>query len=65
MNYGALFRKAATRVVMATALCALLGAVGCVMQPQAAMSGAGDVVRTTAPSFDPADNKCAEFSCQP
>ena len=65
MNYGALFRKAATRVVMATALCALLGAIGCVTRPQAVMSTAGDVARMTATPFDPADNKCAEFSCQP
>jgi hypothetical protein len=65
MNHGKLFPKAATRVVMATALCALLGAIGCVTRPQAVMSTAGDVARTTAPPFDPADNKCAQLSCQP
>ena len=65
MNYGPLFAKATTCVAMAMALCALLGAVGCVTRPQAVMSGAGDVARTTAPPFDPADNKCAQFSCEP
>ena len=65
MNHRALFRKAATRVAMAMALCALLGATGCVTRPQAVMSVASDVARTTAIPFDPADNKCTEFSCQP
>jgi hypothetical protein len=65
MNHGLLFSKAAKRVAMATALCALLGATGCLTRPQAVMSGAGDVARTTAPPFDPADNKCAQFSCEP
>jgi hypothetical protein len=65
MNHGTLFPKAATRVAMATALCALLGAIGCVTRPQAILSTAGDVARTTAIPFDPADNKCTEFSCQP
>jgi hypothetical protein len=65
MNYGPLFAKATTRVAMAMALCALLGAVGCVTRPQAVMSGAGDVARTTAPPIDPADNKCAQFACEP
>jgi hypothetical protein len=65
MNHGVLFSKAAKRVAMATALCALLGAIGCVTRPQALMSTAADVARTTAPSFDPADNKCAQFSCEP
>jgi hypothetical protein len=65
MNHRALFPKPVTRVAMATALCALLGAIGCVTRPQAIMSTAGDVARMTATPFDPADNKCAEFSCQP
>jgi hypothetical protein len=65
MNHRALFPKAATRLAMATALCALLGAIGWVTRPQAIVSTAGDVARTTAIPFDPADNKCAEFSCQP
>ena len=65
MNYGALFRKAATRVVMATALCALLGAIGCATRPQAVMRTAGDVARITATPFDPTDTKCTQFSCEP
>jgi len=65
MNHGALFPKAATRVAMAAALCALLGAIGCVTRSQAVMSAPGDVARTTAPPFDPADNKCSQFSCEP
>jgi len=65
MNHGTLFPKAATRVAMATALCALLGAIVCVTRPQAVMSAPGDVVRTTAPPIDPAENTCAQFSCQP
>jgi hypothetical protein len=64
MNHGALFPKAAKRVAMATALFALLGAVSCVTRPQAGMSPAGDIARTTAPPIDPADNKCAQFSCE-
>ena len=65
MKHGTLFPKAATRVAMATALCALLGAIGCETRPQAGMSTAGDVARTTAPPIDPAENTCAQFSCQP
>jgi hypothetical protein len=65
MNHGALFSKAAKRVVMATTLCALLGAIGCVTQPHAVMSTAGDVARMTAPPFDPTDNTCAQFACEP
>ena len=65
MNHQALFPKAATRVAMATALCALLGAIGWVTRPQAIVSTAGDVARMTAPSFDAADNKCSQFSCEP
>jgi hypothetical protein len=64
MNHGALFPKAAKRVAMATALCVLLGAVGCVTPPQAVMSPAGDVARTTVPPFDPAENRCAQFGCE-
>jgi hypothetical protein len=64
MNHGALSPKPATRVAMVTALCAVLGAVGCVMRPPAVMSGAGDVVRTTAPPIDPAENQCAQFGCE-
>jgi len=44
---------------------ALLGAIGCVTRPEAIMSAPGDVVRTTAPPIDPAENTCAQFSCQP
>jgi hypothetical protein len=65
MNHGTLFPKAATRVAMAMALCALLGAIGCVTRPHAVMSTAGDVARMTAPPFDAADNKCSQFSCEP
>ena len=65
MNHRALIPKAATRVATATALCALLGAIGCVTRPQAVMSAAGDVARTTAPPIDPADNQCAQFGCEP
>jgi hypothetical protein len=65
MNHRALSPKAAIRIAMATALCALLGAIGWVTRPQAIVSTAGDVAHMTAPPFDPADNKCAEFSCQP
>jgi hypothetical protein len=65
MSHGTLFPKAAIRIAMATALCALLGAIGWVTRPQAIVSTAGDVARTTAIPFDPADNKCAQFSCQP
>jgi hypothetical protein len=65
MNHGTLFPKAATRVAMATVLCALLGAIGCVPLPHAVMSTAGDLARTTAPPFDAADYKCSQFSCEP
>jgi hypothetical protein len=65
MNNGALFPKAAMRVAVATALFALLGAIGCATRPQAVMSTAGDVARTTAPPIDPAENTCAQFSCEP
>jgi hypothetical protein len=64
MNHGALVSKAAKRVAMATALCALLGAVGCVTRHQAVMSPAGVVAGTTAPPIDPAENGCAQFSCE-
>ena len=64
MNHGALFPNAAKRIAMATALYALLGAVGCVTRPQAVMSPAGAVARTTAPPIDPAENRCAQFSCE-
>ena len=65
MNHRALFPKAATRVATATALCALLGAIGCATRPQAVMSTAGDVARMTATPFDPTDTKCTQFSCEP
>jgi hypothetical protein len=64
MNHGALVPQAAQRVAMATALFALLAAVGCMTQHQAVMSPAGDVARTTAPPIDPAENRCAQFSCE-
>jgi hypothetical protein len=63
MNHGALFPKAAKRVAMVAALFALLGTVGCMTPPQAVMNPAGDVARTTAPP-DPAENRCAQFSCE-
>ena len=65
MKPGTLFPKAATRVAMATALCALPGAIGCATRPQAVMSTAGDIARMTATPFDAADNKCSQFSCVP
>jgi hypothetical protein len=64
MNHGALFPKVAKRVAMVAALCALLGAVGCMTLPQAVMSPAGDVTSTTRLSIDPAENGCAQFSCE-
>jgi hypothetical protein len=64
MNYREPFPKAARRVAMATALCALLGAVGCMTRHQAVMRPAGDVARTTAPPLDLTENKCAQFSCE-
>ncbi len=64
MNHRALFPKVAKRVAMVAALCALLGAVGCMTRPQAVMRPAGDVTSTTL-SIDPAENRCAQFSCEP
>jgi hypothetical protein len=65
MNHGELFPKAAKRVAMATALFVLLGAVGCMTRHQAVMSPAGVVAGTTAPPIDPAEDWCAQFSCEP
>jgi hypothetical protein len=65
MHYRELFPKAAKRVAMATALCALLGAVGCMTRPQAVVSPPGAVARTTVPPIDPAENRCAQFGCEP
>lgn len=65
MNFRELFPKAAKRVAMATALVALLGAVGCMSRHQAVMSPAGDVARTTLPPIDPTEDRCAQFSCEP
>jgi hypothetical protein len=65
MNHGTLLPKAAKRVAVATALCALLGAVGCATAHQAVMGPAGDIARTTASPIDLAENRCAQFSCEP
>jgi len=64
MNDREPFQKAAKRVAMATALFALLGAVGCMTRPGAVMSPAGDVARATAPPIDSAEDGCAQFSCE-
>ena len=63
MNHRALSPKASKRVAIVATLCALLGTVGCMTPPQAVMNPAGDVARTTAPP-DPAENRCAQFSCE-
>jgi hypothetical protein len=64
MNHQALSPKVAKRVAMVGALCALLGAVGCMTRPQAVMRPAGDVTSTML-SIDAPEDVCAEFSCQP
>ena len=65
MNHGALFPKAATRVVMATALFVLLGAVGCMTPHHAFMNPAGDVMNLTALPINLVDDRCSQFSCEP
>ena len=64
MNHRELFPKAAKRVAIVATLFALLATVGCMTRPQAVMSPAGDVTSTTQLTIDPAENRCAQFSCE-
>ena len=55
-------------VVTAMMVLILLGTVGCVTRHQAVTSAAGDVASTIDPAIDPgqsAQDKCADFGCQP
>ena len=65
MNRSELFPKPAKRFAMATALLVLLGAVGCMTRHEGVMSAAGDVESKTAPTIDPAGDRCSLFSCEP